>query len=176
MPQQLPQILILAFLLLLVVTECFQPRLSCFQQRLPVRNEIAEIPRHVGKRACGAWTAGAGSCRSDGSRWEPALAFQSWIWVSSEENTKREHVANFKPMAVKIHRSCIFLFLGKNDQFLYLCPFSAGSAFVIAKDLASKDSERKMSFILPMQNNTNYTSTAWCFHRTLAVCYSCKPE
>lgn len=65
---------------------------------------------------------------------------------SAVRNIKWEHVASFKLMAVEIHQSCIFLFLGKNSQFPYLCPFSAGLAFVIAKDLASKDSERKIKF------------------------------
>lgn len=84
MPQQLPQILILAFLLLLV-TERFQQHLSCFEQWLPIRNEIAETPRHVGKWACSAWIACAGSCWSDRTQWEPAPAFQSWVWISSEK-------------------------------------------------------------------------------------------
>lgn len=82
---------------------------------------------------------------------------------SAVRNTKREHVASFKLMAVKIHQSRIFLFFREYNHFPYLCTFSAGLAFVIAKDLASKDSERKMSLILPMQNNTNYAFTAWHF-------------
>ena len=114
-------------------------------------------------RGQAGWAAGAGSCWAGGHGGSRPRHFRAGFG-SAARNIKWEHVASFKLMAVKIHPSCIFLFLGKNNQFSHLCPFSAGSAFVIVRDLDSKDSERKMSFILPVQNNTNYTSTPWHFH------------
>lgn len=93
----------------------------------------------VGEEDCGACTAGPAAASLAGHTGSSPGHFRAGLG-SAERNSEWEHVANFKPMAVKI-----FLFFGKTNQSVYSCPFSAGSAFTISKDLASAGSGKKMS-------------------------------